>query len=143
MGSETIILECPFCIYWWIRQFPPLRISSQLVGMFLAKIWIESDPKYKNHIASGIIGDIGFILTLICTMFIPENTTGGTRGSYIGLLDTILTPFQCMTMWSLACRKGGLSYLMNLSFFMVFGHISSLDFIYSLILVGMLIGGYH
>ena len=122
-GSDPI-LSCTDCVYWWMREFPPLRISSQLIGMFLAKIWIHAPLKVKKSIVTGIIGDIAFITLIACALFIPDNPDLGRADDYAALLDTVLTPLQCLTMFALACRKGCLSFLLSFRVFKYCGKMS-------------------
>ena len=125
MGNEPV-LSCTDCIYWWLREFPPLRITSQLIGMFLAKIWINTSASTKKSIFIGLAGDIAFISTIVCSLFIPfEAGAGVGRGDdHDALLDTILSPLQCMTMFALACRKGILSKILSLKPLVYCGKIS-------------------
>ena len=118
------ILNCPFCVYWWARIFPPLRVSSQMIGMFIGKIYLNSSSNIRENKWNGVIGDVAFLATLLLTLFIPDDPTGIYRGSYTAMLDTLLSPLQGLTLWGLACRKGFLSYILNLKFFIYFGKLS-------------------
>ena len=118
------IISCSDCIYWWIREFPPIRLSSQLMGMFLAKLWITTSDKVKRNILNGISGDIALGITLLCALYVPYDPDAPRADSLSAALDTCLSPLQLITMWALACRKGLLSYILSFSVFRYCGKMS-------------------